>query len=52
MRYKEVKNFGDKKITIRLLSQKDLNYPEKFRDLVNSLVREDAQIRIDKKSDR
>ncbi|MCD6177790.1 GNAT family N-acetyltransferase [bacterium] len=49
MRYKEIKNFGGREITIRLLSRNDLRHPEKFQKFSNSLVKEDAQIGINKK---
>lgn len=39
-----IKKFGDKKITIRKLSNKDLKQPEKFQDFLNSLIEEDAMI--------
>lgn len=45
----EIKIFGDKKITIKELSKKDLKNVEQFRGFVNSLVGEDAQIFINKK---
>jgi len=44
MRYKEIKNFGGREITIRLLSRNDLRHPEKFQEFINSLVREDVPI--------
>lgn len=41
-----IKNFDGKKIIVRSLTAKDLKTPEKFRDFINSLVREQAMILI------
>lgn len=49
MRYKKVKIFDEKRITIRLLLKNDLKYPKKFQDFINSLVEEDAQIGVNEK---
>ncbi len=43
------KNFDGKKITIRQLLEKDLKSPKKFQNFINSLVEEEAQIKINKK---
>ncbi len=44
----ETKIFGDKKLTIRKLSKKDLRNVKKFQDFINSLVAEEAQINVNK----
>ncbi|KPJ55568.1 hypothetical protein AMJ49_06855 [Parcubacteria bacterium DG_74_2] len=45
----KTKTFNNKNIAIKLLSDKDLKFPEKFQNLINSLIEEDAQIIFDKK---
>lgn len=45
----EIKSFGDKKIIIRTLSEKDVSKARDFKDLINSLVEEKAPILIKKK---
>lgn len=42
------KIFDDEKVTIRNLSSEDLKHPEKFQELINSLVKENAKILIDR----
>lgn len=42
-------NFNGKKIKIRPLSKKDLKSPKKFQDYINSLVEEDAKIKVNKR---
>lgn len=46
---KETVSFGDKKLNIRLLSKKDLKAPKKFKDFINYLIEENAQIALNKK---
>lgn len=43
------KNFGNKRITIRKLSKRDLRNVKEFQDFINSLIGEDAQISLNKK---
>ncbi len=43
------KIFGSKKIKIRRLSKGDLRNVKKFQDFINSLIKEDAQILMNKK---
>lgn len=45
----QTKIFGDKKIIIRKLSQKDLKKVKEFHAYINSLVKEDAQIALNKR---
>lgn len=45
----KTKIFGDKKITIRKISNKDLRNVKKFQDFINSFVEEDAKIAMNKK---
>lgn len=45
----KTKTFNNKTITIKLLSDKDLKFPEKFQNLINSLIEEDDQIIFNKK---
>lgn len=45
----ETKIFGDKKIKIRKLLQKDLGKAKKFQDFINSFIKEDAQIMLNEK---
>jgi len=41
----EIKEFKGRKIIIRMLSQEDIRYPEKFQNYINSLIEDkDAQI--------
>lgn len=49
---KIVKKFGDKEIAIRSIVKSDLKQPEKFRDFINSLVKEDAMILINSRKSR
>jgi ribosomal protein S18 acetylase RimI-like enzyme len=42
------KKFGDKKIRIRKLEKNDLEKAEKFREFINSLVREDAKLSMNR----
>ncbi len=44
-----VKIFGDKEITIRKLSRKDLKNAKKFQDFINFLIGEEVQIMLNKK---
>lgn len=44
----EVKTFGGKKITIRFLSKNEPGLAKKFQDLINSLIREDAPLLINR----
>jgi len=44
-----IKRFGDKNIKIRKVVKSDVKKAEKFRELINSLVEEDAKILINKK---
>ena len=44
----DIKIFNGKKIKIRGLSKKDLKITKKFQDFINSLVKEDVQILINK----
>lgn len=44
----EIKIFGDKKITIRKLSKKDLKRAKEFLGFINSLIREEAKILVKK----
>lgn len=46
----KAKIFGDKKITIKEISQKDLKNVKKFQDFINSLVEEEAKILMKKKN--
>jgi len=43
------KNFGGKKVTIRKASKRDLKKISKFQDYINSLIKERAQISLNKK---
>lgn len=45
----KTKIFNGKKLNIRLLSGKDLKEPKKFKDFINSLIDEGAQIAFNKK---
>lgn len=45
----ETKIFGGRKIKIRQISKKDLRNVKKFQDFINSLIEEDAQIKMNKK---
>ena len=45
----ETKLFGDKKLTISPLSKKDFKFAKEFLDFINSLVKEDAKILMNKK---
>lgn len=45
----EIKKFGDKKITIKKFSKKDLKNAKKFQYFINSLIAEKAQILRNKK---
>lgn len=45
----EAKTFADKKIKIRKLSLSDLQKVKQFQGFINSLVKEDAQIKVNKK---
>jgi len=45
----ETKIFNGRKIKIREVSKKDLKNVEKFQDFINSLVKEDAMIKLNKK---
>lgn len=49
MKYKKVKIFDGKKITIRSLSKGDLKKARKFQNFINSFVEENAQIGMNKK---
>ena len=44
----EAKTFGDKKITIRKLSIEDLKNAKRLQDFINSLVKEEAKILLNK----
>lgn len=44
----ETKTFGDKKITIRKLSKSDFRNAKKFQEYINSLVREEAKLSMNK----
>lgn len=46
----ETKLFGDKKLTISPLSKKDFKFAKEFLDFINSLIREDAKILMNKKT--
>lgn len=46
-----IKVFGDKKIEIRKISKKDPEIAEKFRDFLNSLIKESAMISRNKMAD-
>jgi ribosomal protein S18 acetylase RimI-like enzyme len=46
----EIKIFNGKKIKIRQISKKDLKNAEKFQNFINSLIEEDVQISLNKKS--
>ncbi len=46
----KTKIFGDKKITIRKLSKKDLKNVKKFQNFINALVEEEAKILMNKKN--
>lgn len=45
----KTKIFNGKKLNIRLLSKKDLKEPKKFQDFINSLIKENAQIALNKR---
>lgn len=45
----EIRTFDNKKIKIRLLVPKDIKRAKKFQDYINSLVKERAQIIVNKK---
>lgn len=45
----KTKKFANKKIIIRSLSTKDLRQVKKFQIFINSLIKEDVQIKINKK---
>jgi ribosomal protein S18 acetylase RimI-like enzyme len=45
----ETKLFGEKKLTISLLSKKDLRLAKEFLDFINSLIEEDAKILMNKR---
>lgn len=45
----ETKTFGDKKIIIREINNKDLKNAKKFQDFVNSLVSENAKVSMAEK---
>lgn len=45
----KIKEFNNIKITIEKLSKKDLNQPNKFQAFINSLVKENVQIKENKK---
>ncbi len=45
------KIFGNKKITIRTVCQADLRNAKKFQDFINSTVREDAKLSMNKEID-
>jgi len=47
-----IKTFGSKKIKIRTISKSDLNKVKKFQDFINSLVKEKAMIKVNKKISR
>lgn len=47
--FRETKMFDRKKLDIRLLSKSDLKPPKKFQNFINSLIREKAQIILNKK---
>ena len=49
MKYKKIKNFKGKKSTIRSLSKSDLKSPKKFQVFINSLIKEDAQVGLNRK---
>lgn len=42
------KKFGDKKITVRELNKKDIKNARKFCDYINSLIKEEAKILMNK----
>ena len=44
-----IKKFNNKEVIIRSLSQKDLKQVKKFQLFINSLIKEDVQIEINKK---
>jgi len=44
-----IKNFGEKKITVRNLSKRDLKNVKIFQDFINSFVEGDAQIMMNEK---
>ena len=46
----ETKLFGDKKITIRKIGKSDLRNAKKFQIFINSLIKEDARLLINKKA--
>ncbi len=45
----KTKIFGDKEIKIRKMSKKDLENAKRFQEFINSFVKEDAQISMNKK---
>ncbi len=45
----KTKIFGEKKIQIRKLSKNDLRNVKKFQDFINSLIKEEAQITLNRK---
>ena len=47
----ETKIFDNKEIKIREISKKDLKNAKKFQDFINSLVEEDAMVKLNKKQD-
>ena len=47
--YEKIKNFGGKKIRIRKLATKDLKNAKSFQEFFNSLIEEQAMIRMNKK---
>ncbi len=47
----QIKKFGDKKITIREINKSDLRNAKKFQDFINSFVREDAKLSMNKEID-
>lgn len=47
----ETKLFGNKKITVAPLSEKDLKFAKEFLDFINSLIEDDAKILVNKKMD-
>ena len=46
----QVKNFADKKITIRKITRADLGNPKKFQIFINALTKEDAKLLMNVKA--
>ncbi len=47
----ETKLFGDKKINIREIQKRDIKIAKKFRDFINSFIRENAKLSMNKEID-